>query len=135
MKWVVAHGLRHREPVSPPSAWTRFAKGQRYATLVYQFEGAPSAIRGRGALGKSLLGFFVMLRRRPASPKNLIAPIGFVWDMWQAYRKVIKNALHILDRYHIVANLSKALDDAGRGGEEEAYVLKHTRWLLLLQAA
>ena len=34
--------------------------------------------------------------------------------MWQAYLKVIAKklpeALHILDRYHIVANLNKALD-------------------------
>lgn len=61
-------------------------------------------------------------------------------DMWRPYVKVIgrklPGALHILDRYHIVANLNKALDgvraeEARRLRAEGWDVLKHTRWLLL----
>jgi transposase len=97
---------------------------------------------GEGRTVKSLLGFFVMLRREGRRcGANLIQPIGFVCsDMWQAYRKVIvkklPEALHILDRYHIVANLSKALDEVraeeARKLKAEGWdVLKNARWLLL----
>ena len=48
----------------------------------------------------------------------------------------LPQALHILDRYHIVANLSKALDqvraEEARQLQAEGWdVLKKTRWLLL----
>ena len=60
--------------------------------------------------------------------------------MWKAYLKVIgkklPEALHILDRYHIVANLNKALDqvraDEARELKAEGWdILKRSRWLLL----
>jgi transposase len=61
--------------------------------------------------------------------------------MWEPYLKVIREkcseALHILDRFHIVAKMNKALDEV-RAGESrrmlrEGYmsVLKKSRWLLL----
>ena len=46
--------------------------------------------------------------------------------MWEPYLKVIREqcseALHILDRFHIVANMNKALDDirAARSQPHEA---------------
>ena len=147
VKWVVDYGLRHRGLTNITAIGVdevAYAKGHRYATLVYQLD------EGRRRLlyvaekrtVKSLLGFFVMLRREGRRcGMDLIAPIGFVCsDMWQAYRKVIlkmlPEALHILDRYHIVANLSKALDEvraqeAKKLKAEGWDVLKRTRWLLL----
>ena len=61
--------------------------------------------------------------------------------MWEPYLKVIREkcseALHILDRFRIVAKMNKALDEV-RAGESrcmlrEGYlpVLKKSRWLLL----
>lgn len=62
-------------------------------------------------------------------------------DMWQPYLKVVREqagqALHILDRYRIMATMNKAIDkiraaEAKRlkaDGYEE--VLKHSRWCLL----
>jgi transposase len=61
--------------------------------------------------------------------------------MWKPYLKVIAKkaggALHILDRFHIMAHLSKAIDEV-RAGEakelkEKGYipVLTKSRWLLL----
>jgi len=63
-------------------------------------------------------------------------------DMWKAYIKVIKkkapDALHILDRFHIVQKLGKAIDKiraaevkrlAAEGYDEE--VLKHTKYCFL----
>jgi len=60
--------------------------------------------------------------------------------MWKAYLKVIKKrlpqAVHVLDRYYIVARLNKALDQV-RAGEHrqmksEGYdpILTKARWLL-----
>jgi len=62
-------------------------------------------------------------------------------DMWRAYLKVIaeraSQAVHILDRFHIVSQLSKAIDEV-RAGEarqmkQDGYepLLTNTRWLLL----
>src|SRR6266446_1247022 len=62
-------------------------------------------------------------------------------DMWEPYLKVIREkcseALHILDRFHIVAKMNKALDEVRAGesrrmaSEGRVPVLKKSRWLLL----
>ena len=62
-------------------------------------------------------------------------------DMWKPYLKVIRErcsqALHILDRFHIVAKMNEALDDVraeearrlrAAGNDVD---LKHSRWCLL----
>lgn len=145
--WVVAYGLVHRDLRGIGAIGVdevAYAKGHRYATLVYQLD------QGRRRLlhvsqdrsARSLLRFFVMLRREGRRRHmDLVGGIRFVCsDMWSAYLKVIRkklpHALHILDRYHIVANLNKALDQirAGEARELEKSgwdVLKRTRWLLL----
>jgi transposase len=61
--------------------------------------------------------------------------------MWQAYLKVVAKkagqALHVLDRFHIVARMNKAIDEIraaeARRLTEAGYepVLKHSRWCLL----
>ena len=61
--------------------------------------------------------------------------------MWNPYLKVITkkagHAIHILDRFHIMAHLSKAIDEVraqeARELKEKGYVpiLTKTRWLLL----
>jgi transposase len=73
---------------------------------------------------------------------ELASKIVFVCsDMWEPYLKVIREkcseALHILDRFHIVAKMNKALDEI-RSGESRRIaseggvpVLKKSRWLLL----
>ena len=62
-------------------------------------------------------------------------------DMWKPYLKVIgkkaAQAIHVLDRFHIMQKLGKAIDEVRAGearqmkadGYEE--VLKHSRWCLL----
>jgi transposase len=61
--------------------------------------------------------------------------------MWEPYLKVIREncseALHILDRFHIVAKMNKALDEVRAGesrrmaSEGRIPLLKKSRWLLL----
>src|ERR1700732_3173176 len=62
-------------------------------------------------------------------------------DMWEPYLKLIRENcsedLHILDRFHIVANMNKALDNvraeesSRMKREGRAPVLRKSRWLLL----
>ncbi len=147
VKAVVAYGLKHRDLSGIRAigvdevAW---AKGHRYLTLVYQIDEGMRRLLHISAdrSTKSLLRFFVMLRREGRRlGADLIGSIGFVCsDMWKPYLKVIgkklPGALHILDRYHLVANLNKALDEvraeeARRLKKEGWEVLKRSRWLLL----
>jgi len=85
---------------------------------------------------KTLLGFFRWFGNERT------AELGFICsDMWKPYLKVIAKkagaAIHILDRFHIMAHLSKAIDEVraqeARALKEKGYeaVLTKTRWLLL----
>jgi transposase len=74
--------------------------------------------------------------------QQVISNISFICsDMWEPYLKLIREkcseALHILDRFHIVAKMNKALDEV-RAEEARRMksdgrdpVLKKSRWLLL----
>ncbi len=64
-------------------------------------------------------------------------------DMWKPYLQVLakqaKQALHVLDRFHITQHLNEALDEVRRAessrlraaGKAKAEQLKHMRWPLL----
>lgn len=116
-------------------AW---ASGHTYATLVYQINQGRKRLLwvGEKRTAKTFLKFFEWLG------KDRSARIQYVCsDMWKAYLKVIAKkipqAIHILDRFHIVAHLNKAIDrvraaearEMKRKGLEP--VLKHCRWALL----
>lgn len=140
---AVAWGLQRRDLSAIEAIGVdevAYAKGHRYATLVYQLDQGRRRLLhvSEGRSAKSLLRFFRMLGRERS------ARIRFVCsDMWKAYLKVIgkkvPQAVHILDRYHIVANLNKAIDqiraeEARRLKAEGCHILKHTRWLFLRRA-
>ena len=113
-------------------------KGHEYLTLVYQIESGCRRLLyvARDRTEESLRGFF------EAMPAKLGAGLRFVCsDMWQPYLTVLKEcaaqAVHVLDRYHIVAKLHKGLDEV-RADEARRMkaagaepVLKHSRWCLL----
>jgi hypothetical protein len=56
----------------------------------------------------------------------------FAGDMWEPYLKVIREkcseALHILDRFHIVAKMNKALDEV-RAEESRRRQRQNGKWL------
>jgi hypothetical protein len=116
----------------------QYAKGHKYLTLVYQIDLGVTRLLwvGKERTIQSFQGFFT------AMGQQVISKIAFVCsDMWEPYLKLIRQncseALHILDRFHIVANMNKALDqvrieEAGRLKREgRDPVLKKSRWLLL----
>lgn len=117
-------------------------KGHRYVTLVYQInEGCKRLLWvGEHRCVRPLLKFFLWLGEERS------AAIKFVCsDMWKPYLKVIAKkipqAIHVLDRYHIMAHLSKAIDLVRAGEAREMKrkglepVLSHSRWCLLKRVA
>jgi transposase len=116
----------------------QWQRGHRYLTLVYQIDADCRRLLwiGRNRKAKTVLRFFRWFGAERSAVLQFICS-----DMWQPYLKVIAKkaaqATHVLDRFHIVKQLSKAIDDV-RAAEAktlkaEGYdpVLKKTRWLLL----
>jgi transposase len=116
----------------------QWGRGHRYLTVVYQInEGARRLLWvGEKRTAKTLLRFFRWLGQERTAQLEFVCS-----DMWKAYLKVIAKkaaqAIHILDRFHIMTHLSKAIDEVRAGESKELVrrgyepVLKKTRWLLL----
>ena len=113
-------------------------KGHRYLTLVYQIDAGRRRLLWIGEHRKvaTLLRFFRWL-----GPKRRANLRYICSDMWRPYIDVIgrraAHAVHVLDRFHIMAHMSKAIDEV-RAGEarkmkQDGYepLLKHSRWCLL----
>ena len=116
----------------------QWQRGHHYLTLVYQIdEGCKRLLYiGLDRTAASLRGFFDMVGTQVAAGLKYVCS-----DMWQPYLDVLARlapaAVHVLDRYHLMAKLNKAIDEI-RAGEarrlkEDGYepVLKHSRWCLL----
>ncbi len=138
VKRVVQYGLERRDlediGAIGVDEWCK-GKGHNYVTLVYQIDQGSRRLLfvSEKRTVKSLLRFFRMLGQRRYSKIRYVCS-----DMWRPYLKVIAKkipqALHVLDRFHIVANLNKALSEI-RAGEArrmkaEGYqeVLKNTKY-------
>jgi len=116
-------------------AWQR---GHRYLTLVYQIdEGCRRLLWvGKERKVKTLLRFFRWFGKERSTALQFVCS-----DMWKPYLKVVakkaKQAIHVLDRFHIMAHMGKAIDKVRAAEARElkakgyAPVLKNTRWLLL----
>jgi len=89
----------------------QWQKGHKYLTVVYQIDQGRKRLLwvGQHRRTKTLLYFFRWFgKERSAELQNVCS------DMWRPYLKVIKkkavNAINILDRYHVMAMISKAID-------------------------
>jgi transposase len=138
---VVTWGLQHRVLGQIDAIGVdeiQYSKGHKYLTLVYQIDLDVTRLLwvGKERTIESFQGFFTVIGEEIGSKIVFICS-----DMWEPYLKVIRErcseALHILDRFHIVAKMNKALDEV-RAGESRrmavdglAPVLKKSRWLLL----
>lgn len=114
-------------------------RGHKYLTLVYQID--PGNVRllwmVKDRTGKAFTKFFdnFLGERRSKLIKHVCS------DMWKPYLNIIKEkaaeAIHILDRFHIVSMMNKAIDkvraEEYRKMTEEGYdpILKKSRWCLL----
>lgn len=116
----------------------QWRKGHKYLTLVYEIEEGCKRLLwvGLERTEDSLRNFFEMLGKEGAAGLRFICS-----DMWQPYLSVIAQkagqAIHVLDRFHIMANLNKAIDkvraEESRRLKADGYeqVFKHSRWCLL----
>ena len=139
--WIVRWGLDHRVlgPINSIGVdEIQYSKGHKYLTLVYQIDAGLIRLLwvGKDRTIETFEEFFEMLGR------ELSAKIQYVCsDMWKPYLNVIRNkcsqAVHILDRFHIVAHMNKAVDEVrsaeARRMKSDGYepVLKNSRWCLL----
>ncbi len=113
-------------------------KGHKYLTLVYQIDGYRKRLLwiGENRRTRTLLRFFRWFGNENNENLKYICS-----DMWKPYLKVIakkaSQAIHVLDRFHILTHFSKALDEVRAGETKELLenglepVLTKTRWLLL----
>lgn len=141
VEYVVQWGLAHRELGTLRAIGVdeiHIGKSHKFLTLVYQIEA--DCVRllwvGRDRTKQSFEKFFALIGEQLAGKVEFVCS-----DMWRPYLEVIgkhcPQALNILDRFHMVAKLNKALDEV-RAGEarrmvREGYepVLKKKRWCLL----
>lgn len=140
VKWVVDWGLAHRNldgvaaiGIDEIAVW----KGHKYLTIVYQIDQGLRRMLwvGRDRTEQTLTDFFTMFGTARAAKLRFVAS-----DMWKPYinitRRFASAAIHVLDRFHIVAKLNKAIDEirsveARRLAPLGFTALKHTRWCFL----
>jgi len=140
MKSSTDQGRRGTQTSSPDKAIISLClwSGHKYLTLVYQIDLGVTRLLwiGKERTIESFQGFFTTMG------EEITSKIVFICsDMWEPYLKVIREkcseALHILDRFHIVAKMNKALDEVRAGesrrmaSEGRTPLLKESRWLLL----
>ena len=138
---VVTWGLEHRTLGQIDAIGVdeiQYAKGHKYLTLVYQIDIGITRLLwvGQERTIESFQQFFTMIGEQIASKIVFVCS-----DMWEPYLKVVRQkcsqALHILDRFHIVAKMNQALDEVRAEEsrrmkrEGQSPVLRKSRWLLL----
>lgn len=141
VEYVVSYGLQNRILEGVKSLGIdeiQYRLGHKYLTLVYQIDEFSKRLLwiGEDRKAKTLLRFFRMLGKTRALEIKAVCS-----DMWKPYLKVIRkkatNAVHILDRFHIMAYFNKAIDktrrEEARKLKEDGYeeILKNSRWSLL----
>jgi transposase len=138
---AVGWGLAHRDLSGLTAvgvdevAWGR---GHAYLTLVYDIGGGSRRLLAvaRGRTEASLRSCLDGLGKDACGRVRYVCS-----DMWQPYLKVIGRmlgqAVHVLDRFHVMKPFGKALDDIraaeAKRLERDGYepVLKRSRWCLL----
>ncbi len=129
VRYVVTYGLKHRSLDGVTAIGVdeiQYRSGHRYLTLVYQIDANCRRLLwlGEQRTKKTLEDGFTHLEDEhrekrmavgDANPPSFLGQIAFACsDMWKAYLRVIAkrlvNAVHILDRFHIMQYFGKALD-------------------------
>lgn len=141
VKMAVSWGRQHMD-ISGVTAIgvdeMQWGRGHRYITVVYQINENCKRLLwvGEKRTTKTLLRFFRWFGKEQTKKLEFICS-----DMWRAYLKVIAKkagqAIHVLDRFHIMSHMNKAIDQV-RSAEAKRLVsqgydpvLKNSRWLLL----
>jgi len=146
VEWFVQWGLAHRELKGVRAMgvdeihWGRGLRADNFLTVIYQIDAHCRRLlwvgkrRSKATLGRGL---------KSLGPE-VVQGLRFVCsDMWKPYLQVIAaqagQALHVLDRFHIITHLNQAVDQVRRAESSRlresnaarAQRLKHMRWPLL----
>ena len=139
--WVVAYGLEHRDLSGIHALGIdeiQYSKGHKYLTLVYQIDAGSRRLIwiGKERTEKTINGFFTWFGKKRCDALRFVCS-----DMWKSYLSAIATfapqALNVLDRFHMVANLNKAVDEVRRMevhrllATGKQAVLTKTKWILL----
>jgi len=141
VQWIVQWGLAHRD-VSDVTAIgvdeVLVHRGYKFATVVYQIDEHHKRLLwvGKKRTIKTFLQFFRQFGKENTQRLRFICS-----DMWKPYLKVIaqkaSGAIHVLDRFHIMMHMNKAIDEVRAQDVRELKrkgcepVLTHSRWCLL----
>ena len=116
-------------------------RGHKYLTVVYQIDATCKRLLwvGKDRTAVTLMRFFHAFGDARAKALRFVCS-----DMWRPYLKVLAykakrgalSAVHLLDRFHIAQNMSKAIDkvraeEAKKLKEQGIEVLKRPRWCVL----
>jgi transposase len=141
VKHAVSWGLKQRDLEGIEAMGVdeiQWQRGHKYLTMVYQIDVECRRLLwvGKDRTAKTLLRFFRMLGKERSALLRFACS-----DMWKPYLKVIAKkagqAVHVLDRFHVMAKMNKAIDEVraaeAKRLERDGYepVLKHSRWCLL----
>jgi transposase len=141
VKHAVSWGLAHRDLDGVEAIGVdeiQWQRGHKYLTMVYQIDESCRRLLwvGKDRTTKTFLRFFRMFGKERSSRLRFVCS-----DMWKPYVKVIAKkagqAVHVLDRFHVMAKMNKAIDEVraaeAKRLERDGYepVLKHSRWCLL----
>jgi transposase len=141
VKHAVFWGIVHREVTGVAAIGIdeiQCQRGHNYLTLVYQIDAGCRRLLwiGRERTAECLHGFFDWLGDESAKLLQYV-----VSDMWRAYLEVVRqragDAVHVLDRFHIMKKMNEAIDDVRRSEAKQLVqdgyepILKHSRWCLL----
>jgi transposase len=141
VKMAVAWGLEHRDLDGVRAIGVdeiSRGRGQKYITLVYQIDAGTKRLLwvGKDRTMKTLLKFFNTFGEQRSGALRFVCS-----DMWKPYLRVIARkapqAVNVLDRFHIMAHMNKAIDEVRAKEVKELKtkgkepVLTATRWCLL----
>lgn len=138
VRQTVSYGLAHREMgdvlyIGVDELSRR--KGHVYVTNVYDLEGSRLLWSGEGRGRETLEAFF---REHGKALKDKV--IGVCCDMWEPYIEAIRehlpNVTLVFDKFHIIQNLLRAVDQVRRQEantlkKKNPGLLKRTRYLWL----
>jgi len=141
VEWVVDYGLEHRDLTGIEAIGVdevMYRVGHKYLTLVYQIDAGCRRLLWvtESRTQAAIKSFFTWFGETRSQALRVVCS-----DMWKPYLKMIRRhagqALNVLDKFHIVAHLNKAVDetrrrdaaDLRRQGDDVS--LKHARWCLL----
>lgn len=118
VRMVVEYGLKHRDLAGIKSVGVdeiQYGKGHSYLTVLYQIDAGSKRLL---SVTKERTVKSFLRGLRSLGTENLKCIKYVCSDMWPAYLKVIKKklpqAIHVLDRFHIVKKLNEAVDEVRR---------------------